>query len=77
MRKNKLYMAREGRFFSNWGIENYKAFLTKRALHNYMKEKMGFGFSRSKKTVYMDYEEIYENITEEYGYEVVEVELEK
>lgn len=71
----KTYIAKEGRFFTDWEIEDYKAFLTKKALHEYMEKKHGFSFRKNKSDVYHSNEEIYENINEEYGYEVIKIEI--
>ena len=68
-------MIREGRFYSNWDIVDYIVFPTKKSLKEYFKKTNGFQCWRSKKGCYSDCEEIYENSKEEYGYEILEVEI--
>lgn len=71
----KLYIAKEGYFGTNWEFINEKVFKTKKALHKYMKDTLGFGCPKSYRSCYGKDEDIYENNTQEYGYEVVEVSL--
>lgn len=70
----KLYIVRSGPFHTNWEYEP-RVFHTKKLCHKYMKEIQGFGCYRSQKDCYGEDEEIYENITQEFGYEILEVEV--
>ena len=73
----KGYIALEGRFLTNWSFSNGKVFRTKKSLHKYMKETLGFGCPKSYRSCYGPDEDIHENQIQEYGYEVVEVEIEE
>jgi len=67
-----IYLAREGEFYTDWCFEELKAFPTKKALREHMKEKMGFGFSKSKEDFHK-HGDFYLNKTKEYGYEIITV----
>ena len=70
----KLYIVRSGPLHTNWEYEP-RVFPTKKLCHEYMKTIYGFGCYRSRKSCYGQNEEIYENITQEFGYEILEVEV--
>ena len=71
----KMYLIREGRFGTNWMVFNEKVFKTKKALRKYFKDTNGFQCYRSKRSCYELNEEIYENQNEEYGYEILTLEV--
>lgn len=71
----KIYIIREGNFGTNWEIIYYKGFETKKALRSYFKDVNGFQCYRSKRSCYDGDEEIYENQNEQYGYEIVTLEV--
>jgi len=71
----KGYMIREGNFYADWVIEEMIVFPTKVALKEYFKYTNGFQCYRSKKTCYGKDEEMYENQNEQYGYEIITVEV--
>lgn len=71
----KGYIALEGEFLTNWEFCNGKVFKTKKALHKYMKDSLGFGCPRSRRSCYGPDEEIYENHQEEYGYSIEKVDI--
>ena len=70
----KLYIVRSGQFYKDWEYEP-RVFPTKKLCHAYMKAIHGFGCYRSRKDCYGQDEEIYENITQAFGYEILEVEV--
>ena len=71
----KGYLIREGAFLTNWDIFEELVFPTKKKAHEYMRERFGFGFPKSKNPAYGKDEDIYENLKEEYGYELVKVDI--
>ena len=70
--ENKGYIAIEGSFYTNWEFSNQKVFKTKKALHDYMRDVNGHGFTRDKKEPYHDK---WRSVREEYGYIIEKVEI--
>lgn len=72
---HKYYIVRDGYFHTDWEVNSLFVFDSKKAVHTYMKNIMGFRCYKSKNPAYGEDEDIYENKKEEFGYEILEVEL--
>ena len=74
MKIKKGYVAVEGDFYTNWEFDNGMIFLTKKALHTYMKKQNGFGCTM-KQSPYHNPGTYFDNLIEEYGYTIETVKI--
>jgi len=70
----KAYIPIEGVFYTNWDFSCDKVFLTREALHKYMKETHGYNF-KMKEREYEPVGDYWDDNVEGYGYIVRTVEL--